>query len=219
MRLPTPREPECSITHTRSASSRHTSMKWLPVPSVPRWSALRLLATLGCLSTMAARPSPRGAPRWVFLAHASAICRGTSAPGAAVPRPAVVGAAVRHRGLDGAAQRRQVVGQLVRREAGLHGHHAAADVDADGGRDDRALARNDAADRGAEAPVHVGHGRHVAVDERQAGDVAQLLRGLLFERHALGPRLDGHALGLDDVVGAHDQLFSFMAPRRAFMCK
>ncbi len=35
MVLPTLRLPECSITHTRSASSRHSSMKWLPPPSVP----------------------------------------------------------------------------------------------------------------------------------------------------------------------------------------
>jgi hypothetical protein len=34
--LPMPREPEWSITHTASASSRQTSTKWLPVPSVPR---------------------------------------------------------------------------------------------------------------------------------------------------------------------------------------
>ena len=37
--LPMPREPECSITQTRSASSRQTSMKWLPPPSVPSWRA------------------------------------------------------------------------------------------------------------------------------------------------------------------------------------
>ena len=36
IRLPTPREPLCSITQTRSASSRQSSMKWLPEPSVPR---------------------------------------------------------------------------------------------------------------------------------------------------------------------------------------
>ena len=36
MKLPTPREPECSMNHTKPASSRQTSMKWLPVPSVPK---------------------------------------------------------------------------------------------------------------------------------------------------------------------------------------
>ena len=37
MALPMPRLPECSITQTRFSSSRHTSMKWLPPPSVPSW--------------------------------------------------------------------------------------------------------------------------------------------------------------------------------------
>ena len=32
MALPMPRLPECSIAHTRPASSRQTSMKWLPPP-------------------------------------------------------------------------------------------------------------------------------------------------------------------------------------------
>ena len=37
MALPMPRLPECSIAQTRFSSSRHTSMKWLPPPSVPSW--------------------------------------------------------------------------------------------------------------------------------------------------------------------------------------
>src|SRR5882762_2435129 len=36
-RLPTPRDPECNRNQTFSLSSRQTSMKWFPVPSVPRW--------------------------------------------------------------------------------------------------------------------------------------------------------------------------------------
>ncbi len=35
--LPMPRLPECSITQAASASSRQSSMKWLPPPSVPIW--------------------------------------------------------------------------------------------------------------------------------------------------------------------------------------
>ena len=56
MRLPMPREPECSIAHTRSASSRHSSMKWLPVPSVPRCGSAVPLASFGCLAMIAFRP-------------------------------------------------------------------------------------------------------------------------------------------------------------------
>ena len=36
IRLPTPREPLWSMTQTWFSSSRQTSMKWFPVPSVPR---------------------------------------------------------------------------------------------------------------------------------------------------------------------------------------
>jgi hypothetical protein len=47
MKLPTPREPECSMNHTKPASSRQTSMKWLPVPSVPRCLRLLVFASFG----------------------------------------------------------------------------------------------------------------------------------------------------------------------------
>jgi hypothetical protein len=36
--LPTPREPECRNSQTRSSSSRLTSMKWLPEPRLPSCS-------------------------------------------------------------------------------------------------------------------------------------------------------------------------------------
>jgi hypothetical protein len=42
--VPTPREPECSMNQTKRASSRHTSMKWLPVPRCWMWF---VLASLG----------------------------------------------------------------------------------------------------------------------------------------------------------------------------
>ena len=56
MRLPTPREPLCSMNHTRSDSSRQTSMKWLPVPSVPRWCTSLPDPRRGCLATRRAYP-------------------------------------------------------------------------------------------------------------------------------------------------------------------
>ena len=51
--------------------------------------------------------------------------------------PAAVGAAVGHHALDGGAELLEVVRQVVRLERGADRHHAAADVDADGRRDDR----------------------------------------------------------------------------------
>ena len=66
-------------------------------------------------------------------------------------------------------------GRSLALQRGLHRHHAAADVDADRRRDDRALGRDHAADGRADAPMHVRHRRHPLVDERQLRDVAQLL--------------------------------------------
>jgi hypothetical protein len=45
--LPTPREPECRKSHTRSASSTVTSMKWLPLPSVPSCASHPVLSRDG----------------------------------------------------------------------------------------------------------------------------------------------------------------------------
>ena len=59
IRLPTPREPECSMNHTRSASSRHTSMKWLPVPSVPSCFRLFDCRIVGCFATIRAKRGSR----------------------------------------------------------------------------------------------------------------------------------------------------------------
>ena len=54
MRLPMLREPECSITQRRSASSRQSSMKWLPPPSVPIWSAADFFSAIfGCFASIA----------------------------------------------------------------------------------------------------------------------------------------------------------------------
>ena len=56
-------------------------------------------------------------------------------------------AAVRHRAFDRAAQPRERIRQVGCRQRRARGHHPAADVDADRGRNDRALGRNHAADR------------------------------------------------------------------------
>jgi hypothetical protein len=122
-----------------------------------------------------------------------------------VPRALVAavvdGAAVRHGALDRRAQRREVVGQVAGLEAGLDRHHAAADVDADRRGDDRAHGRDDAADRRAHAPVHVGHRGDPAVDEGHARDVLELAQRRVLDRHAAGPALDRHAaVGLVDLV-------------------
>ena len=151
MRLPTPREPLCSMNQTRSASSRHTSMKWLPVPSVPRWfdvvaaaraagacSTMRFVARLELAPDVARSRSGRRATR---RDRRGRRCR--------------CGRAARRARSRRAASRRSS-GRSWRVERRLHRHHAAADVDADRRRDDRALRRDDAADRRADAECTSG---------------------------------------------------------------
>jgi hypothetical protein len=108
---------------------------------------------------------------------------------------------MRDGGLDGEAERLEIIGQLVGAQRGLDRHHAAADIDPHGGRDDRLAARDHAADGGALAGVDVGHHGDPLVNERQGGDAAELVLGLGFERDAVGPGLDRHVLGGENLVG------------------
>jgi hypothetical protein len=68
---------------------------------------------------------------------------------------------VRYGALDGAAQSVQIVGQVGGAQRRARGDHAAADVDADRGRNDRAARRDDAADRRALAEMYIRHHRQV----------------------------------------------------------
>ncbi|MDT4837612.1 hypothetical protein FQZ97_713500 [compost metagenome] len=105
------------------------------------------------------------------------------------------GLAVGHGALDGAAQAMEVVRQVGGPQGGEGGDHAAADVHAHGGGNDRADGGNHAADGRALAQVHVGHDRQVLEDEGHLRRVDQLLAGFLFHRHAFGPETDGLAAG------------------------
>ena len=115
-------------------------------------------------------------------------------------------AAVRHGALDGQAQRLQVVGQVLGVQRGPGGHHAAADVDAHRRRDDGLAGRDHRTHRGADAHVHVGHGRHMPEHDRQARHVAQLLDGLGLDRYPACPHLQRYATGNVhvNVIGLHD---------------
>ena len=96
---------------------------------------------------------------------------------------AVVGAGRgRHGPLDLLAQGPAVGRQVGRRELRAHGDHAAADVDADGGRHHGAERRDHRPDGGAEAQVGVGHQREVREYERHRRRRPGLLRGLLLEQ-------------------------------------
>ena len=101
-----------------------------------------------------------------------------------------------HGGLDAAEERLEVVGQLVLGDVELGGDHAAADVDADGRRDDGALGGDDRADGGADAHVGVGHEGHVALHDGQAGGLLSLTDGVGLDvarpRDELGVDGGGH---------------------------
>ena len=98
--------------------------------------------------------------------------------------------AVRHGAFDVGADRSEVVRQLMRLDGQLPGHHPAADVDTDGGRDDRPFRRDDGADRGADAVVAVGHRRDMLVNERQLRDILHLLDGNVVDLDILRPHLE-----------------------------
>ena len=116
----------------------------------------------GCLATICVVARRERRPG---LARCAA---GGVAPRAAVVAAAVVGAAVRHGALDRRAQRAR--GRRAARSRvsdGAHRHHAAADVHAHRGRDDRALGRDHAADGRAVAEWPSGIDGDPPVDERQ----------------------------------------------------
>ena len=150
-----------------SASSTVTSMKWFPDPSEPSCSRQRAASAPGSNPAVAAGGLQR--------LDASRRRR----------REALVHAARRQRDrlLDGLPQRRQrpPPADLLRRPLRADGDHAAADVHADGGGDDRAQRRDDAADRRALAQVGVGHEGQVRVDEGEGGGRDCLGPGVLLE--------------------------------------
>jgi hypothetical protein len=171
-------------------------MKWLPVPSVPKCARDR----------SAARDS------FGVLAGDHAELRGQrrdrrprqeglrSTPGAAIVLAAAVGTSVRHRRLDRRSYAGEAVRQIRRRQIGHRRDHAAADIDADRRRHDRPLGGDHRAHCRALAPMRVRHHGQMLEQEGQAGDVAQLLLGLLLDRDAAGPRLDRRLVGFDDFV-------------------
>jgi hypothetical protein len=96
---------------------------------------------------------------------------------------------------------REVVTEDLGGERQLGGDHAAADVDPDGGGDDRPAGRDDRADGRAHPPVGVGHQCQVALDEREPGGPLGLFHGLVVDvarpREDLAVLLHGASLPCD----------------------
>ena len=179
-----PRLPECKTTHTRDRSSTQTSTKWLPDPSVPNCLAtfidsLRARSDVGRFATS---HSPAARDVVVSLAHTGG-----------------------DRTLDAYQEGLERVGKLVVGDVELGRDHAATNVDADRGRNHRALRGDDRTDGCADTDVRIGHERDMTHDDRKA-------RGLL--RLADGVGLDvarpGDQLVVD--VGGH------VTPTPSFSC-
>src|SRR6266851_1071427 len=128
------------------------------------------------------------------------------APGATIGGATVICAAMRHRGLDRGADAGEAVRQIAGAELGPRRHHPAANIDADRRRHDGAKRRNDAAHRRAHAPMYVRHRRNMVIDERERGDIAQLLHCLVFDGHVTRPHLERRAarlLVIDETLLGH----------------
>jgi hypothetical protein len=87
----------------------------------------------------------------------------------------------RDRALDLPAYLSPVGGEIVGVELRAHGDHAAADVDSDSCRHQRAQGGDHRSDGGALAQVGIRHEGQVRVDEGQAGGDLRLLAGLLVD--------------------------------------
>ena len=83
---------------------------------------------------------------------------------------------------------------ILRRDAGLHRHHAAADIDADRARNDCVAGRDDSADRHAVTLMTVRHQGDMVRQHRMGGEVAGLFQRARFD---LGtPAFDRNAVRL-----------------------
>jgi len=124
-------------------------------------------------------------------------------------------------------KRAQVVREIPRAQARRDGGHAAADVDAHGGRRDGAAHGDDRPDRRAAARVHVRHDGDVVRDPRQRRDVLELSDDLRVDLLEGRPELDGDVASVESwrtawsdpiVVKAGEQARRRVAPEAEVWC-
>ena len=160
-------------------------MKWLPVPSVPRWTGLLALPSFKFGDNLPETPGKR---------RPCLDDRRTR-----IPRRFLIAfthrdvAADRHRTFDRGAYPLQIVGQVAGGQRCPRRHHAAADVDVDRRKDYRALGRNDRADGGAVTDMHVGYHGNVPEGERHPRRAGQPSSRLGVDRRAACSHLDQYA--------------------------
>src|SRR5213083_733871 len=190
-----------------TSSTRWTSRKWFPEPSVPTWLRPRSSAVSDTASGSASRRQPpssvdsRSEGRPSSRATARAAREHLLLLGPGELRDRALGAdAGRDRLVERVGDAVEVHPNIVGGERGAQETHAAVDVEADAAGRDRALLRvhrGHAADREAVAPVDVRHGERAADDPGQVGHVRELRERRIVPqlRHELLARVDpaGHA--------------------------
>src|SRR3954470_6749832 len=125
-----------------------------------------------------------------------------------LPRVAMLAEAHGHLALDRRKDLEQLLlGKIIRRQGEAPRHHAAADVHADRGRNDRLDGRDHRAHRRADAQMHIRHGGDVVVDDRQRRDVDELLARRRLE--LAGIDLDGNTAFADFLDDRHTLLGLF----------
>src|SRR5213079_2105108 len=220
---PAPSPSAAAARASYTSSTRWTSRKWFPEPSVPTWLRPRSSA-VSDPDAVSDTALERGVGHGVRVrgAQAAALLRRLEIGGPAElarhrPRRAprqhllLLGPGeLRDRALGADTGRDRLVERVgdpvevhpnvVGHERGAQQAHAAVDVEADAAGRDRALLRVDRghpADREAVAPVDVGHGERVADDPGQVRHVRDLLERRIVAqlRHELLARVDpaGHA--------------------------
>src|SRR5205807_5846437 len=95
-------------------------------------------------------------------------------PCAAIANSTVIRPAVRHRSLNRGANSLQVIWEIAGIQTGLNRHHAATDVHANSGRDDRTFGRDHTSNGCADSPMNVGHRSDPFEDERKLRRIQRL---------------------------------------------
>jgi hypothetical protein len=99
--------------------------------------------------------------------------------------PIVVSGAHRDAAFDAASDGRGI-GDVVAHQRRLDGDHAAADIDAHGGRNNGAFRGEHRADRRPLPEMAIGHHRHVLENKRHGCGVFNLLQRLLLDTFGTG---------------------------------
>ncbi len=104
-------------------------------------------------------------------------------------------------GFNGGADSVERIGEIRRTDRQPQRVHAAADINADRGRNDGRLGGNHRAHCGADSGVHIRHGRNMAMHDGQLRHIDELLQG--FALDVLRPDFDRHAAFVQGQLNAH----------------